>query len=56
MSELQAEFGPKAGKTLYNFARGIDKRSIQMDSPRKSVSAEVAWGVRFENDEQVEVN
>ncbi|CAG8482857.1 2960_t:CDS:10 [Paraglomus brasilianum] len=54
MGELQAEFGPKAGKTLYNFARGIDKRSIQVDSPRKSVSAEVAWGVRFENDEQVE--
>ncbi|OZJ05683.1 hypothetical protein BZG36_01448 [Bifiguratus adelaidae] len=44
---LQEEFGAKTGEMLYNFARGIDNRPLEVDKPRQS------WGVRFENEEQV---
>ncbi|KAM3578463.1 deoxycytidyl transferase [Umbelopsis sp. WA50703] len=54
MTLLQEKFGKKTGETLYKFARGIDNRPLAVNQPRQSVSAEVSWGVRFENDEQVE--
>lgn len=41
LGELQRRFGPKQGQTLYNFARGIDKRPLNTERPRQSVSAEV---------------
>jgi hypothetical protein len=44
---LQKEIGPKTGQTLYNFCRGIDNRPIKMDTERKSVSAEINYGIRF---------
>lgn len=53
MPVLQEKFGKKTGETLYKFARGIDDRPLSVGQPRQSVSAEVSWGVRFENDEQV---
>ncbi|SAM00860.1 hypothetical protein [Absidia glauca] len=53
-SDLTSTFGPKTAQTLYNFARGIDDRPLITSQPRQSVSAEVNWGVRFENDEQAE--
>lgn len=53
MPLLQDKFGKKTGETLYKFARGIDYRPLAVNQARQSVSAEVSWGVRFENDEQV---
>jgi DNA repair protein REV1 len=59
-NELQTFLGPKFGDKIYNFIRGIDKSEVashlseENGSKRKSVSAEVNWGVRFETFEQVE--
>ncbi|KAI5363714.1 putative DNA repair protein Rev1 [Septoria linicola] len=46
--------GPKTGEKIYEYARGIDKTEVGDQVVRKSVSAEVNWGVRFENQEQVD--
>ncbi|GAA97632.1 hypothetical protein E5Q_04310 [Mixia osmundae IAM 14324] len=54
MERLRNTFGPNLGKTYYNFARGIDDRPLEMGSARKSVSAEVNYGIRFENRDQAE--
>ncbi|KAG2219697.1 hypothetical protein INT45_001869, partial [Circinella minor] len=53
LSVLQSNFGPKTGKMLYEFSRGIDDRPLKHEQERQSVSADVNWGVRFENEEQV---
>ncbi|XP_041377375.1 DNA repair protein REV1-like [Gigantopelta aegis] len=47
---LQKEFGPKTGQNFYKFCRGEDYRQIQMDKERKSVSAEINYGIRFQKD------
>ncbi|XP_072174849.1 DNA repair protein REV1-like [Diadema setosum] len=47
---LQKEFGPKTGQSLYNFCRGVDSRPIKQEQERKSVSAEVNYGIRFKQD------
>ena len=47
--ELHAEFGKKLGTTLYNYARGIDNRSLTMEVERKSLSADVNFGIRFQS-------
>ncbi|KAK4893736.1 deoxycytidyl transferase [Elasticomyces elasticus] len=46
--------GPKTGEKLWDYARGIDRAEVGDQVVRKSVSAEVNWGVRFENQEQVD--
>ncbi|GAB7366351.1 hypothetical protein MBLNU230_g8151t1 [Neophaeotheca triangularis] len=46
--------GPKTGEKIWEYARGIDKTEVGDQAIRKSVSAEVNWGVRFENQEQVD--
>jgi DNA repair protein REV1 len=46
--------GPKTGEKVWDYARGIDKVEVGEGVVRKSVSAEVNWGVRFENQEQVD--
>lgn len=46
--------GPKTGEKLWEYSRGIDKIEIGDQVVRKSVSAEVNWGVRFENQAQVD--
>ena len=50
---LQRRLGQKVGETLYNFARGIDDRPLAGIQPRKTVGAEVNWGIRFEEEPQV---
>ena len=47
LGTLQKEFGPKTGQSLYNYARGIDSREIKVEKERKSVSAEINYGIRF---------
>ncbi|KAG2229942.1 hypothetical protein INT48_001208, partial [Thamnidium elegans] len=50
-SELQAKLGAKMGQTLFNYSRGIDDRELTTNQKRQSVSAEVNWGLRFEDEE-----
>lgn len=47
-SRLQSEFGPKTGLMLFQYARGIDHRSLKLSSPeRKSLSVDINYGIRF---------
>ncbi|KAF8266584.1 hypothetical protein EI94DRAFT_1701612 [Lactarius quietus] len=46
--------GNAMGETLHNSIRGIDDHKLESDKPRKSVSCDINYGIRFENDEQVE--
>ncbi|KAJ9625600.1 deoxycytidyl transferase [Taxawa tesnikishii (nom. ined.)] len=46
--------GPKTGDKMWEYARGIDRTEVGDQVVRKSVSSEVNWGVRFENQEQVD--
>ena len=51
---LKQEFGVKLGQSIYNFCRGIDDRPINFVQERKSVSAEVNYGIRFNNQIEME--
>lgn len=53
---LQSVCGMKTGGMLYNSCRGIDETTLasDRDKVRQSVSAEISWGVRFENQQQLE--
>ncbi|PTB67100.1 DNA repair protein [Trichoderma citrinoviride] len=44
---LVAALGPKTSEKLHDYARGIDRTEVGEQPPRKSVSAEVNWGIRF---------
>ncbi|KAM0345315.1 hypothetical protein ACHAPU_006714 [Fusarium lateritium] len=44
---LTSVLGPKTGERLREYARGIDRAEVGEQPPRKSVSAEVNWGIRF---------
>ncbi|PGH05193.1 DNA repair protein REV1 [Blastomyces parvus] len=52
--KLTSSLGPKTGAKLWNFARGIDNTEVGVQAPRKSVSAEINWGIRFVNQAQAE--
>lgn len=47
LGTVQKEFGQKTGQLLYGFCRGLDDRPIRQEQERKSVSAEVNYGIRF---------
>ena len=51
---LMTSLGPKTGEKLYEYARGIDKAEVGEQVVRKSVSAEVNWGIRFITQQQAE--
>lgn len=54
---LEAVFGPKSGKRLWEVARGIDDTSIEESVAgaldRKSIGVEISWGVRASTREEV---
>ncbi|RZF44122.1 hypothetical protein LSTR_LSTR014193 [Laodelphax striatellus] len=52
--KLQKSFGMKTGETLYKHCRGIDDRSLTFGHVRKSVSAEVNYGIRFKEEKEAE--
>ncbi|KAM9038168.1 DNA repair protein REV1 isoform X2 [Sarcophilus harrisii] len=54
MSKLQKEFGPKTGQMLYRFCRGLDDRPVRTEKERKSVSAEINYGIRFTQPKEAE--
>ncbi|PYI36558.1 DNA repair protein [Aspergillus indologenus CBS 114.80] len=51
---LTSSLGPKTGVKLWEYARGIDRTEVGNETIRKSVSAEVNWGIRFVNQHQAE--
>lgn len=51
---LCSSLGPKTGTKIWEYARGIDKTEVGNEVVRKSVSAEVNWGIRFVNQDQAE--
>jgi DNA repair protein REV1 len=50
LSWLQSEFGPKTGRSLYHNCRGIDDRPLKIVRERKSLSAEINYGIRFKQE------
>lgn len=44
---LTTTLGPKTGQKIWEYARGIDRVEVGEQVVRKSVSAEVNWGIRF---------
>lgn len=46
--------GPKTGEKIFEYSRGIDKQEVGDQVIRKSVSAEINWGIRFINQQQAE--
>ncbi|KAF8602805.1 DNA repair protein [Ceratobasidium sp. AG-I] len=53
-SALQQALGDKSGDRVWNAIRGVDDRVLESDKPRKSVSADVNYGIRFESNEHAE--
>lgn len=51
---LMSSMGPKTGEKLHMYARGIDPTEVGQEGIRKSVSAEINWGIRFVNNQQAE--
>ena len=54
LDELRSILGSKTGETLFNFSRGIDSRELNSVVKRKSVSAEINYGIRLTTQPQVE--
>ncbi|KAI0238331.1 DNA repair protein REV1 [Lamellibrachia satsuma] len=54
MATLQKEFGPKTGQLLSRLCRGEDDRCVTAEKERKSVSAEINYGIRFSQMSEVE--
>lgn len=52
--KLLSSLGPKTGVKFWDYARGIDRTEVGIEVMRKSVSAEVNWGIRFTNQDQAE--
>ncbi len=51
---LVSVLGPKTGERLWEYARGVDHTPVGEQPIRKSVSADVNWGIRFVNQEEAE--
>lgn len=51
---LMNTLGPKTGEKLWDYSRGVDKVEVGEQVIRKSVSAEINWGIRFVTQQQAE--
>lgn len=51
---LQQTFGKKFGETLQMMSRGVDDKPLVFEQVRKSVSVEVNYGIRFNEDFEVQ--
>lgn len=47
LAVLQTWCGHKTGQVLYNYARGLDDRELKASKERKSISAEINFGIRL---------
>lgn len=52
--KLMSTLGPKTGEKIWDYSRGIDRVEVGEQVVRKSVSAEVNWGIRFVTQEQAD--
>lgn len=52
LASLQRWLGEKTGKMLHAYARGEDDRPLKTAHQRKTVGAEVNWGIRFQADHE----
>ncbi|XP_072930404.1 DNA repair protein Rev1 [Epargyreus clarus] len=52
LASLKQHFGNKTGVQLFDQCRGRDLNPLSFYTVRKSVSAEVNYGIRFENNDQ----
>ncbi|RDL34534.1 DNA repair protein [Venustampulla echinocandica] len=46
--------GPKTGEKIWDYSRGIDRTEVGQQVVRKSVSAEINWGIRFTSQAEAE--
>lgn len=53
-ARLVSALGPKTAERIADYCRGIDRSEVGEQPPRKSVSAEVNWGIRFTNQQEAE--
>jgi DNA repair protein REV1 len=51
---LMSVLGPKTGEKIWDYSRGIDRTEVGEQVVRKSVSAEVNWGIRFTSQPEAE--
>lgn len=51
---MMSALGPKTGEKIWDYSRGIDRVEVAEQVIRKSVSAEVNWGIRFVTQEQAD--
>lgn len=54
LAKLHLEFGRKFGETLFQFSRGIDTRTLQLEHVRQSISVDINYGIRFKLHSEVE--
>lgn len=52
LATLKCHLGTKTGAQLFDQCRGRDQNALAFHTVRKSVSAEVNYGIRFENNDQ----
>jgi DNA repair protein REV1 len=59
LKTIQKHVGDKNGLKLYDYCRGVDSKfyfileRVLENKPRQSVGAEINFGIRFENNDQV---
>ena len=53
LESLRNMFGEKNGLRLYEYSRGVDKREWNQVVERKTISAQISWGVRMADDSEV---
>ncbi|XP_017066284.1 DNA repair protein Rev1 [Drosophila eugracilis] len=54
LEKLEAVLGKKLGQNLFQNCRGIDDRPLAFEQARKTVSAEMNFGIRFTNSTECE--
>ena len=54
LSTLRSEFGPRTGQALHDGCRGVDSRPLRLNTERKSLSADVNFGIRFSEGSEAE--
>uniref|UniRef100_F6V6M0 DNA polymerase kappa n=1 Tax=Ciona intestinalis TaxID=7719 RepID=F6V6M0_CIOIN len=50
---LKKEFGNKTGQKLHELSKGIDEREVCQSKERKSVSADVNYGIRLKTEDEM---
>lgn len=52
IEKLKTEFGTKTGQKLHDMSCGVDDREVTREKERKSVSAEVNYGIRLTTEDE----